>query len=137
MWKEKKKSLSYQKNAEKPVYEFGFVLLLHTEWAFGFAFSPHVQCYFAENWKHYSKIIFKCVNSAVGPIFNEKVAEKWSLWVPCIVHETHGTDKRGWKVNNIWLLFMNSSRLSPKYVRSSLKKKKKNAKRNSWIQTHT
>ena len=23
-----------------------------------------------ENWKHFSKIIFKCVNSAVGPIFN-------------------------------------------------------------------
>ena len=23
-----------------------------------------------ENWKHYSKIIFKCVNSIVGPIFN-------------------------------------------------------------------
>ena len=23
-----------------------------------------------KNWKHYGKIIFKCVNSAVGPIFN-------------------------------------------------------------------
>ena len=23
-----------------------------------------------ENWKHWSKIIFKCVNSIVGPIFN-------------------------------------------------------------------
>ena len=23
-----------------------------------------------ENWKHCSKIIFKCVNSIVGPIFN-------------------------------------------------------------------
>ena len=34
-----------------------------------------------ENWKHCSKIIFKCVNNAVGPIFNEKVAEKWNLWV--------------------------------------------------------
>ena len=33
------------------------------------------------NWKYYSKIIFKCVNSIVGPIFNEKVAEKWNLWV--------------------------------------------------------
>ena len=32
-----------------------------------------------ENWKHCSKIIFKCVNSVVGLIFNEKVAEKWSL----------------------------------------------------------
>ena len=34
-----------------------------------------------ENWKYCSKIIFKCVNSIVGPIFNEKVAEKWNLWV--------------------------------------------------------
>ena len=34
-----------------------------------------------ENWKHCSKIIFKCVNSAMRPIFNEKVVEKWSLWV--------------------------------------------------------
>ena len=34
-----------------------------------------------ENWKHCSKIIFKCVNNAVGPIFNEKVVEKWYLWV--------------------------------------------------------
>ena len=32
-----------------------------------------------ENWKHYSKIIFKCVNSIVEPIFNEKIAEKWNL----------------------------------------------------------
>ena len=42
--------------------------------------------YFVENWKYCSKIIFKCVNSAVEPIFNEKVAEKWSLWDPCTVH---------------------------------------------------
>ena len=41
------------------------------------------RTYFAEtkNWKYYSKIIFKCVNSAVGPIFNEKVVEKWNLWI--------------------------------------------------------
>ena len=26
--------------------------------------------------KYYSKIIFKCVNSTVGPIFNKKVAKK-------------------------------------------------------------
>ena len=37
--------------------------------------------YFAENWKRYSKIIFKYVNSIVGPIFNEKVVKKWNLWV--------------------------------------------------------
>ena len=34
-----------------------------------------------ENWKHYNKINFKYVNSAVELIFNEKVAEKWNLWV--------------------------------------------------------
>ena len=34
-----------------------------------------------ENWKYYSKIIFKCMNSTVGPIFNEKIAEKWNLWI--------------------------------------------------------
>ena len=28
-----------------------------------------------ENWKHYSKINFKCVNSIVESIFNEKVTE--------------------------------------------------------------
>ena len=32
--------------------------------------------YFAENWKHSSKIIFKCVNSAMRLIFNEKIVEK-------------------------------------------------------------
>ena len=40
------------------------------------------RTYFAEikNWKHCSEIIFKCMNSAVRPIFNKKIAEKWSLW---------------------------------------------------------
>ena len=31
--------------------------------------------------KYCSKIIFKCVNNIVGPIFNEKVDKKWYLWV--------------------------------------------------------
>ena len=30
--------------------------------------------------KNCSKIIFKYVNNIMGPIFNEKVAEKWNLW---------------------------------------------------------
>ena len=49
------------------------------------------RTYFAEteNWKYCSKIIFKCVNSVVGPIFNEKVVEKCNF----IDHI----------VNNIWL----------------------------------
>ena len=33
----------------------------------------------AENWKHYSKIIFKYVNSGVGPIFNVYFVEKRGL----------------------------------------------------------
>ena len=32
--------------------------------------------YFAENWKYCNKIIFKCINSAVRPIFNENFVEK-------------------------------------------------------------
>ena len=42
--------------------------------------------------KHYSKIIFKYVNSIVRPIFNEEVAEKWNLWVckQCTVCTVHG-----------------------------------------------
>ena len=42
-----------------------------------------------KNWKHCNKIIFKCVNSNMVSIFNEKVIEKWSLWFSCIVHKNH------------------------------------------------
>ena len=45
--------------------------------------------YVVENWKCCSKIIFKCVNSAVEPIFNESFVEKKSLWIPWTVHRTH------------------------------------------------
>ena len=48
-----------------------------------------------ENWKNYNKIIFKCVNSAVEPIFNAKIVEKWGLLVSWTVHKTHLC---GWKV---------------------------------------
>ena len=44
--------------------------------------------YFTEKWKYCSKIIFKCVNSAMGPIFNESFVEKRNFWVPWTVHET-------------------------------------------------
>ena len=45
-----------------------------------------------ENWKHCCKIIFKCVNSDVGPIFNISFRIKWLsvLWIVqffyCIVN---------------------------------------------------
>ena len=32
--------------------------------------------YFAKNWKQSNKIIYKCMNSAVGLIFNESFVEK-------------------------------------------------------------
>ena len=35
-----------------------------------------------ENWKNCSKIIFKYINSVMGPIFNKKITEKWCLWGP-------------------------------------------------------
>ena len=77
--------------------------------------------YFAENWKYYSKINFKCVNSVVGPIFNESFAEKSGLWVPWTVHETH------WTVHN--------------HMKRSSQKKKKRKRQNvdasSCIQTGT
>ena len=69
----------------------------------------------AENWKlklktekHCSKIIFKCVNSTVGPIYNEKVAKKWNLWI----HKQWNLCWKGEKSQILRLLFMNSSRNS-------------------------
>ena len=50
--------------------------------------------------KHCSKIIFKCVNSVVRPIFNEKVVEKCSLWDSWIVH---GSTVHGRKVKKLRL----------------------------------
>ena len=50
--------------------------------------------------KHYSKIIFKYVNSAVSPIFNEKVVEKCSLWDSWIVY---GSTVHGRKVKKLRL----------------------------------
>ena len=75
-----------------------------------------------------NKIIFKYVNSTVGPIFNEKIAEKWNLWV----HEQYTLHCSRQKSQHLRLLFnehyMNSNRVSPKRVKKK-KKKIKNAKR--------
>ena len=68
-----------------------------------------IQLIFAENWKYYSKIIFKCANSIVKPIFNEKVTKKWSLW-------------------DLWIMYRYI--VNKRIVKShSLKKKKKSANR--------
>ena len=42
--------------------------------------------YFCWNWKYCNEIIFKCVNSAVEPIFNRKMVEKCNLWDPWTVY---------------------------------------------------
>ena len=57
------------------------VLMLENKLGFDFINILRVRLdriYFAEteNRKHYNEIIFKCVNSAVRSIFNEKVSEK-------------------------------------------------------------
>ena len=49
--------------------------------------------YFAENWKYYSKIIFKCVNSTIRPSFKVFFLIKY-LWVPWTVHGTHWKSKK-------------------------------------------
>ena len=73
-------------------------------------------------WNHCSKIIFKCINSTVGPIFNEKVVKKWNLWV----HEQYIMHCLRQKSQHLRLLFieqyMNSNRVLPKRVE---KKKRK------------
>ena len=77
-----------------------------------------------ENWKYFSKIIFKCMNSVVRPIFNEKVAKKCNLWDP---RTMHGCTIHSWLVNN---------------CRMNKKKKTKRRTQNAnakliWIQTGT
>ena len=80
-------------------------------------------------WNHCSKIIFKCVNSTVGPIFNEKIDKKWNLWV----HKQYTNTLFTGKSQHLRLLFMqqciNSNHIPPK---TRKKKKKKNAKRRQW-----
>ena len=77
------------------------------------------------------------MNSIVGPIFNEKVAEKWNLWV----HEqcTMCTDwLKKWEKSNfvvkkkLFVQYMNSSHKSHKHV---LKKKKNEEKEKCQMQT--
>ena len=66
------------------------------------------------------------MNSAVGLIFNEKVAEKWNLWVLCTVHGTHKTDKGAEKSTNYsycsWTVAWTVVVVPPKHVHSREKK---------------
>ena len=76
-------------------------------------------------WNHWSKIIFKYVNSTVGPIFNEKVAKKWNLWV----HKQYIMYCLLQKSQHLRLLFIeqyiNSNRVVPKHVEKKKEQKRK------------
>ena len=66
-----------------------------------------------ENWKHCSKIIFKCVNSTVGPIFNEKIVKKWYLWIRKQCTDTLFTIEKSTFADTVHEPFMNNSRITP------------------------
>ena len=77
-----------------------------------------------ENWKYCSKIIFKCVNSVVRPIFNEKIDKKWNLWVRKQCTDALFTEDWSKVVATVHVQYMNSSRLLGKGL--AKKKKKEN-----------
>ena len=76
-------------------------------------------------WNHCSKIIFKCINSTVGPIFNEKVAKKWNLWV----YKQYIITVCGRKVNICGYCSLNSTWTVTAFCQNAWKKKKKEQKR--------
>ena len=82
----------------------GYIFKIYTQYKGPFGYSWKLKTE-----KYCSKIIFKYVNCTVGPIFNEKVTEKWNLWV----HEqcTMCTDwlKKCKKSQTLRLLFMHSA----------------------------
>ena len=72
-------------------------------------------------WNHCSKIIFKCVNSTVRPIFNEKVAKKWNLWI----HKQYMIHCLLQKSQHLRLLFIKQYINSNHILTKRVKKKKK------------
>ena len=78
--------------------------------------------YFAENWKHCSKIIFNCVNSIIRLIFNEKIVEK---------SEDCGSHKQCTGPTDVHCSQKKSQKLWLK------KKKKKEENAEKWKRIHT
>ena len=70
------------------------------------------------------------------PIFNEKVTEKWNLWI----HEQYTDALFTGKSQHLRLLFMdcslNSSRIPPKTRENKKKKKKKKNEKNENAASH-
>ena len=61
-------------------------------------------------WNHCSKIIFKCVNNTVGPIFNEKIDKKWNLWVREQCTDVLFTENWSKVTATVHVRYINSSR---------------------------
>ena len=82
-------------------------------------------------WNHCSKIIFKCVNNTVGPIFNEKIDKKWNLWVRKQCTDVLFTENWSKVVATVHVPYINSSR---KWGENAWKqKKKKKNKTQTWF----
>ena len=77
------------------------------------------------NWKYCSKIIFKCVNSAVGPIFNEKIDKKWNLWVRKQCTDALFTENWSKVAATVHVTYMNSSCLWGENAWKKRKRKKR------------
>ena len=67
------------------------------------------------------------MNSTVGPIFNEKVVEKWNLWA----HEQCTDALLPWYTQPLWLLLMNNAWTVAALLPKTCEKKKK--KIETWI----
>ena len=84
-------------------------------------------------WNHCSKIIFKCVNSAVRPIFYEKIHKKKNLWVREQCTDVLFTEIWSKVAATVYIPYMNSNR---KWGENAWKKKKKGKRRTETQQTN-
>ena len=88
-------------------------------------------------WNHCSKMIFKCVNSVVGPIFNEKIDKKWNLWIRKQCTYVLFTENWSKVAVTVHVPYMNSNRMWGENAWKKNKKiKKGGGKRRNWNATH-
>ena len=88
-------------------------------------------------WNYCSKIIFKCVNSIVGSIFNEKIDKKWNLWVRKQCTDALFTEKKSTFVITVYWTVAHSLKNAWKQKKKKTKKQNANVIYETWIQTET